>query len=135
MLTSGERAVAMQTEANQVTMLIQRWAAGDASALDDLIPVVYADLRRSALRLLRQERYENTFQCTSLVHEFYLRLLSQQGLSVANRAHFLTIAARLMRQSSSITLAGVADRNAAPTRCKCRFPTISRSSQCNRRPT
>ena len=75
-----------------------RASAGDRSALDALMPVVYDELRALAARYLRRERKGQTIQATALVHEAYLRLFKDKGLHWENRAHFLGIAARSMRQ-------------------------------------
>ena len=81
-----------------VSVLLQKWRAGDSAALDELVPVVYQELRRIARRHLQAERPNHTLQCTALVHEAYLRLAAQDSLQLENRAHFFGIAARLMRQ-------------------------------------
>jgi RNA polymerase sigma factor (TIGR02999 family) len=71
---------------------------GDPQALEQLIPLVYSDLRRIAHRHLHQERPDHTLQSAALVNEAYLRLLKQGPGGVKNRPHFLAIASRLMRQ-------------------------------------
>ncbi len=81
-----------------VTRLLQAARAGDAAALDRVIPLVYDDLRRLAKRELRREAAPRTLHATSLVHEAYLKLASGGSLPVEDRAHFLAIAARAMRQ-------------------------------------
>ena len=73
-------------------------SAGDQSALSSLVPLVYEELRRLAARYLRRERQAPTLQATMLVHEAYLRLLGDEKLQWKDRAHFLGIAARSMRQ-------------------------------------
>jgi RNA polymerase sigma factor (TIGR02999 family) len=83
---------------HNVTQMLQDWADGDREALDKLIPVVYAELRRQAARYLRRERSDHTLQTTALIHETYLRLIDQQGVQWQNRAHFFGIAASLMRR-------------------------------------
>lgn len=75
-----------------------KWRAGDQGALKDLVPLVYGELRRLAHYYLRSERPDHTLQSTALVHEAYLRLLSQEPNSLQNRAHFFAVASRLMRQ-------------------------------------
>src|SRR6187399_861621 len=74
------------------------WRRGDAMALDRLLPLVYADLRKVARAHLRREQAGHSLQATALVHEVYLRLVSVERLRVENRAHFIAVAARLMRQ-------------------------------------
>ena len=81
-----------------VTELLVRWKAGDQAALDELIPLVYKELREIAGRQLQRERPGHTLQSAALVHEAYLRLLDQRPFDTENRAHFLAVAARLMRQ-------------------------------------
>jgi RNA polymerase sigma factor (TIGR02999 family) len=82
----------------EVTRLLLEWKGGDAAALERLLPLVYAELRRIAARHLRHERPGHTLQPTALVHEAYLRLVSAPELEWRDRAHFFGVAARLMRQ-------------------------------------
>jgi RNA polymerase sigma factor (TIGR02999 family) len=81
-----------------VTTLLVRWRAGDARALESLIPLVYDELRSLARNYLRQERPDHTLQGTALVHEAYVRLIGHDPPTVESRAHFFGIAARLMRE-------------------------------------
>jgi RNA polymerase sigma-70 factor (ECF subfamily) len=81
-----------------VTALLDEWSRGDRGALDRLLPLVYAELRRIAARQLRHERAGHTLQPTALVHEAYLRLVDQQNVSWQNRAHFFGVAAQVMRR-------------------------------------
>jgi RNA polymerase sigma factor (TIGR02999 family) len=81
-----------------VTELLVRWKAGDRGALEELVPLVYAELKNLARQHLRRERPGHTLQSAALVHEAYLRLLAQPAVETNNRAHFLMVAARLMRQ-------------------------------------
>jgi RNA polymerase sigma factor (TIGR02999 family) len=81
-----------------VTALLTQWRAGDAAALEALIPLLYGELHRIAHRHLRSERPGHTLQSTALVNEAYLRLVSQGAGQIDNRAHFLGVAAHLMRQ-------------------------------------
>jgi len=83
---------------NQVTTLLVRWREGDSEALEELMPLVYGELRRLAGHYLRKERSDHTLQSTALVHEAYLRLAGQSPPEWQNRAHFFGIAARIMRQ-------------------------------------
>jgi RNA polymerase sigma factor (TIGR02999 family) len=80
-----------------VTHLLAAHRAGDGDAIDKLVPLVYAELRRMAARHLRRERGEHTLQPTALVHEAYLRMVDQRDAPWQNRAHFLGCAAHLMR--------------------------------------
>jgi RNA polymerase sigma factor (TIGR02999 family) len=81
-----------------VTRLLKAWSDGDQHALDDLLPVVYAEVRRLARSYLRRERSDHTLQPTALVHEAYLRLVDQRDVRWQNRAHFFGIAAQIMRR-------------------------------------
>jgi RNA polymerase sigma factor (TIGR02999 family) len=78
--------------------LLLRWRSGDRDALQALIPLVYRELRLAARRCLRSERPDHTLQSTELVHEAYLRLAGERPLPTENRAHFVAVAAKLMRQ-------------------------------------
>ena len=89
----------MRTTQDEVTLLLQKLQAGDRAALDELMPLVYAELRRIAAGYLKGERREHTLQPTALVHEAYLKLADQSGLQPESRAHFLGIAATMMRQT------------------------------------
>jgi RNA polymerase sigma factor (TIGR02999 family) len=81
----------------EVTNLLRAWRAGDESARDRLVPVVYHELRRRAAAHLRRERKGHTLRPTDLVHETYLRLLAQEP-GWQNREHLLAVASRLMRR-------------------------------------
>ncbi len=74
------------------------WGKGNKEALDQLIPIVYDELRRQAARYLRHERAGHTLQTTALIHEAYVRLVDQRNVQWQNRAHFFGIAAQLMRR-------------------------------------
>ena len=82
---------------NEITGILRRWAAGDAGALDQLIPIVYDRLRRLARQRLLAEGRECTLDTTGLVHEAYLRLMDAPSPSLADRSHFLAMASRVMR--------------------------------------
>jgi RNA polymerase sigma-70 factor (ECF subfamily) len=81
-----------------VAQLLQQWRSGDQQALEQLIPLVYTELQRIAHRHLRRERGGHTLQTTALVNEAYLRLVNDGHVEWQNRAHFLGVAAGLMRQ-------------------------------------
>jgi RNA polymerase sigma factor (TIGR02999 family) len=83
---------------DSASQLLLRWRSGDQEALQALIPLVYKELRLAARRCLRAERSDHTLQSTELVHEAYLRLAGDRPLSTENKAHFVAVAARLMRQ-------------------------------------
>lgn len=87
-----------QSLSQPVSELLVRWKAGDPEALEALVPLVYKELRDIARRHLRRERPGHTLQSAALVHEAYLRLLDQRPFDTENRAHFLAVASRLMRQ-------------------------------------
>jgi RNA polymerase sigma-70 factor, ECF subfamily len=82
----------------QITQLLERWDRGDQSALNELTPLVYAELRNVAAAYLRRERPDHTLQPTALVNEAYLRLIGKKHGEWQGRKHFYGIAARLMRQ-------------------------------------
>lgn len=82
----------------EVTRLLQVWRGGDRSALDDLVPLVYKELRRLAHFQLQKERPNHTLQSAALVHEAYARLVGQDSLEFESRTHFFAVAAQLMRQ-------------------------------------
>jgi RNA polymerase sigma factor (TIGR02999 family) len=83
---------------HDVTTLLVDWSRGDRAALDQLIPLVYAELRHIAARQLRGERVGHTLQPTALVHEVYLRIVNQREVNWQNRAHFFGVAAQVMRR-------------------------------------
>lgn len=85
-------------DAESVTALLLAWGAGDARALDALLPIVYAELRQRAARALRRENAGHTLQPTALVHEAYLRLVDQRRARWENRAQFFGVAAQAMRR-------------------------------------
>lgn len=87
-----------EAPSQSVSMLLIKWRAGDQDALQLLIPLVYSELRRIAQHHLRQERPDHTLQSTALVHEAYMRLMKQAPVEIEDRAHFLAVASRLMRQ-------------------------------------
>jgi RNA polymerase sigma factor (TIGR02999 family) len=82
----------------QVTQLLAAWGRGDETARDELMPLVYEELRRLAHKYIRQERPGHTLQTSALLNEAYLRLVDQKNIQWQDRAHFFGIAARLMRQ-------------------------------------
>jgi RNA polymerase sigma factor (TIGR02999 family) len=85
-------------EAEPITLLLQEFAGGDKEALDRAMPFVYAELKNLAAGYMRHERPGHTLQPTALVHEAYSRLVGQEQPSFDSRAHFLSVAARVMRQ-------------------------------------
>jgi RNA polymerase sigma-70 factor, ECF subfamily len=81
-----------------ITLLLQGWSAGDQAAAEQVLPMVYEELRRIAARQLRGERDFHTLQATAIVHEAYLRLKEAAGLDWPSRAHFFAFAAHLIRR-------------------------------------
>ena len=81
-----------------VTGLLLAWSAGDEKALDQLMPLVYRELRRLAKRYMAKERTGHTLQPTALVNEAYLRLVDLNKMRWQNRAHFFAVAAQMMRR-------------------------------------
>ncbi len=88
----------MGTAPKNVTELLGKISGGDEQALAELVPAVYAELRRLASHYMRQERGNHTLQATALVHEAYLRLVDQREVRWENRNQFLGVAAQLMRR-------------------------------------
>jgi RNA polymerase sigma factor (TIGR02999 family) len=86
------------SETGEVSRLLRAWGQGDLQARDELVPLVYRELRRRAAAYLRRERADHTLQPTALVHEAYVRLVGQQRVVWQNRAHFFGIAAQMMRR-------------------------------------
>ena len=89
----------MNESASDVTRLLRRWHAGDAAALDALLPEVYGELRRLAAHELRGHRHHETLQPTALVNEVFVRLLGAERVDLASRKHLFATAAKLMRQT------------------------------------
>jgi RNA polymerase sigma factor (TIGR02999 family) len=87
-----------EDQSGRLTELLQHWRQGDEDAFRALVPLVYKELRRLAHYHLKSERPDHTLQSTALVHEAYLRLLGGQPGELQNRAHFIAVASRLMRQ-------------------------------------
>ncbi len=81
-----------------ITQLLLAWRAGDKAALDDLMPLVYDELRRRAAHYMRGQKAGHTLQTTALVNEAYLRLVDSSRVRWKDRAHFFAIAAQLMRR-------------------------------------
>jgi len=84
-------------DSSEVSRLLKDWREGDCEAMERLIPIVYAELRRLAAHYLRAERPDHTLQPTALVHEAYLRLVAHGRRDWQNRAHFFAVAAETMR--------------------------------------
>lgn len=97
---------------SQITQLLKDAQGGNRTALDELLPLVYDELKRVASRQIAGERANHTLQATALVHEAYLRLIDQRAVDWGNRAHFFSIAAEMMRR----ILVNYADSRAAQKR-------------------
>src|SRR5688572_16140546 len=88
----------MAPSPQQVTQLLVAWGDGDRAALDELMPLVYEELRRLAHRYMGRERPDHTLQTSGLVNEAFVRLVDQREVRWQNRAHFFGIAAQMMRR-------------------------------------
>ena len=88
----------MDPSPQQVTQLLVAWGEGDQAARDELMPLVYEELRRLAHRFISRERQGHTLQTSALLNEAYLRLVDQKSINWKNRAHFFGFAGRLMRE-------------------------------------
>lgn len=85
-------------ETSEVTLLLNRITEGDRKAPEELLPLVYGELRRLAQRYMQNERADHTLQATALVHEAYIRLVHWKTVSWQNRTHFFAVAAQVMRK-------------------------------------
>jgi RNA polymerase sigma factor (TIGR02999 family) len=92
------RIAVIHPDTPDVTGLLLAWGTGDETALERLVPLVHAELRRIARRCMAGERAGHSLQATALVNEAYLRLIDVQHVNWQNRAHFLAMSARLMRR-------------------------------------
>jgi RNA polymerase sigma factor (TIGR02999 family) len=81
----------------EITQLLSKWSGGDSDALDQLIPMVYPELRRMARRYMRRENAEHTLQTSALINEAYMRLVDQPAVKWNDRGHFYAVAAQVMR--------------------------------------
>jgi len=88
----------MVAENPDVTEMLKKWSAGDATALEELTPVIYAELYRIAKSYMNREREGHTLQTTALVNEAYMRLIDWNSAKWENRAHFFGVSAQLMRR-------------------------------------
>ncbi len=86
------------TDTAGITQWLIAWSDGRRDALDDLVPLVYEDLRRLAAGYMQREPAGHSLQPTALVHEAYLRLIDQRQVQWRNRAHFFGVAAGMMRR-------------------------------------
>ena len=90
--------MAVMTPSTQlVTQLLIEWGSGNHAALEELMPLVYAELHKMARRYMNQQNPPHTLQTTALLHEAYLRLAGESAKQWQNRAHFFGVAAKAMR--------------------------------------
>src|SRR3954462_5469074 len=82
---------------HEITLLLSDWSKGDEFALEQLMPLVYDELRRMARNYMRKQPSGHTFQTTELIHEAYLKMAGQSERQWQNRAHFFAVAATAMR--------------------------------------
>ena len=87
-----------RSSGGEVSQLLKNWGEGDEDALNELIPLVYEELRKIAHRQMAKEKTGHTLQTTALVNEVYLRLLGTAGISWEDRSHFFALSAQLMRR-------------------------------------
>ncbi len=87
----------MNSSSGEITLLLRKWKQGEPDALDRLMPLVYPHLRQVAAAYIRRERDPGVLQATALVNEVYLRLIGQEKADWADRAHFYTFSAKIMR--------------------------------------
>ena len=88
----------IQQSSAEITQLLLAWGKGDQNALNELMPLVYAELRKLARNYMRGQRPGHTLQTTALVNEAYLRLIDSSRVNWQNRTHFFAISAQLMRR-------------------------------------
>jgi len=88
----------MAAENQNVTELLKKWSGGEADALEELTPLIYAELHRIAKSYMRRERDGHTLQTSALVNEAYVRLIDWKTAKWENRAHFFGVSAQLMRR-------------------------------------
>src|SRR5271163_4718645 len=88
----------MESLAPNVTALLRAWSAGDEAALEQLMPLLHRELKLIARRCMRNERKGHTLQPSALVNEAFLRLVDARNVQWADRAHFYTLAAQIMRR-------------------------------------
>jgi ECF sigma factor len=111
----------------EITQLLVAWSDGDESALAELTPLVYEELRRLAHHYMSGERKGHTLQTTALVNEAYVRLIDWKNVRWQNRAHFFGVSAQLMRRILNYAAAWAGKGKTGPT--------ISLISRCSRRTT
>jgi RNA polymerase sigma factor (TIGR02999 family) len=88
----------MPEQSHNITELLLSWSNGNGNALEELIPLVYPELKRLARRYVRRESPGHTLQTSALINEAYLRVVKQQGVNWQDRRHFFAVAAQVMRR-------------------------------------
>lgn len=88
----------MEQNPQNITQLLQDWKSGKKEAFDEILPLVYDELRRQASRYLKGERAGHTLQTTALINEAYMKLVDKDEIEYENRSHFFAIAANAMRR-------------------------------------
>jgi RNA polymerase sigma factor (TIGR02999 family) len=83
---------------DEITQLLQQWSDGHEQAFEKLIPFIYPELHRVAMRYMGRERAEHTLQATALINEAFLRLVDSRDMQWQNRAHFFAVSAQMMRR-------------------------------------
>lgn len=91
-------ALMPESTSQDVTQMLKKWSDGDADALEELTPIIYAELHKIARRYMGRERGDHTLQTTALVNEAYIRLIDWKNAKFENRAHFFGVSAQLMRR-------------------------------------
>jgi len=87
----------LEADSHEITQLLADWSSGDERALEQLMPLVYDELRKMAHGYMRRQPSDHTLQTTELIHEAYLKLAKGGGQEFQNRAHFFGVAAKAMR--------------------------------------
>ena len=87
-----------ESTSQDITQMLRKWNDGDAAALEQLTPIVYAELKKIARRYMGRERKDHSLQTTALVNEAYVRLIDWKTAKFENRAHFFGVSAQLMRR-------------------------------------
>ena len=108
-----------------VTQLLIKWSDGDQAAMNQLVPLVYAELRRLAASHIRREQPEHSLQATALVHEAFLRMVDNQRVSLTNRAQFFGLASKLMRNVLVDLARNDTVQNVVAMLFVCRWPRLT----------
>ena len=87
----------LSSNPQEITQLLLRWSAGDSDSFEELVPLVYPELKRIARRYMRRESSDHTLQTSALINEAYMRLVDQKEVEWKDRGHFFAVAAQVMR--------------------------------------